>query len=101
MAWLHFCEVPSEAVCGYSLVPERRFYDETSNAFAHVSCPGCRTWLRTHKLDPGAHPYPETWKLVCQRCGQIVRSGVEDCMSGAEVPGAGTEPHILDGVPAR
>jgi hypothetical protein len=54
----HFVDVYPSAVCGHHLGFSAR---DTSNAFAHVSCPQCRDWLREHRLRPGGFADPEEW----------------------------------------
>lgn len=41
----------------------------------------------------GWHPFRED--RTCLRCGRVPTVAYEDCVLGAEVPGAGTEPHVF------
>ena len=45
---IHFCEVPTEAVCGECLAEQnfKMFYENTSSWFAAVTCEKCRVVLR-------------------------------------------------------
>lgn len=68
MAKQHFCENPQEAVCGYTLVVGdnwSRFYDETTNSFAHVTCEDCRTWLHDNRFASRGFSDPPEWRMAC------------------------------------
>jgi hypothetical protein len=57
---IHFCEIPKRgAVCGYPLLVEdwSRYYNETTNCFANITCEKCREWVHHNKISPTG------WKL--------------------------------------
>lgn len=58
---IHFAEAYPLAVCGTGLAGS--FDASTANAFAHVSCPRCREWLRAHRLRPGGFQDPKEWSV--------------------------------------
>jgi len=56
---IHFCDVPSVALCGRDLVVNgsfRRFYDNCTNSFAAITCKGCRDKVRDTRLAPPGMP---------------------------------------------
>ena len=55
---VHFCEDPRVALCGQAM-PD--FPQRTSNAFAGVTCPGCRVRVRATRLAPGGFADPPEW----------------------------------------
>ena len=48
---MHFCEDPKKAVCGQDLKANdfKMFYEQTTNAFASVTCEACRAWIRSRR----------------------------------------------------
>lgn len=65
----HFCEIPQEAVCGYVLLVGNcwhRFYDETTNCFANITCKSCQEWVHHNRLSPRGFPDPVEWTKELQ-----------------------------------
>lgn len=60
---IHFCDVPSVALCGADLTVDdyKRFYTNTTNCFANVTCRGCREKITTIKLAPRGFSNPLEW----------------------------------------
>lgn len=61
MPKMHFCTVPTVAVCGYDLNCGVRFHKETTSCFADVTCVDCRDWLYKNYLAPAGYTKPEAW----------------------------------------
>lgn len=66
---IHFCEIPKQgAVCGYPLLVEdwSRYYNETTNCFANITCEKCQEWVRHNRLSPRGFPDPAEWTRELQ-----------------------------------
>jgi hypothetical protein len=61
-------------------------------AFAHGMNSPPLPWEQGKVVQPWE---PATDGRTCRRCGKVNPAAQEDCPAGAEVPGAGTEPHDL------
>lgn len=61
--YTHYADVPRVALCGEDLTADnyKLFYDNTSNAFASVTCAGCRAEIKRTILVPQGFPDPLEW----------------------------------------
>lgn len=64
MSFSHFVETAPLTVCGEWMADGDV---QTSNTFAHVTCPACRLWVHDHRLAPGGFPDPPEW-ASCPEC---------------------------------
>lgn len=62
---IHFCEIPTQALCGEHLEISNRdypnFYDHTSNCFSAVTCAECREAIFESRLGPRGFSRPPEW----------------------------------------
>lgn len=59
----HFCRVPKEAVCGRDLTEDdyNLFHYHTTNAFASITCPGCRDVIGSD-MESRGFGRPSEWR---------------------------------------